>query len=123
MATHANITRRTALSTFSAVGLLALHPVRAAADPDPFPALLAERRALEEQLRDVEDDAALARISDRLTAIDMAMIAAPATTPAGAAARLALARDEYLMLHGQGSHGDRVFLAFLDSALGVLQVA
>jgi hypothetical protein len=121
MAATANITRRAALSTLSAVGALALHPIRAMAGPDPFPALLAERRALEDQLRHVEDDAALARISDRLTAIDVEMIAAPATTPAGAATRLALARDEYLMLHDQGSHGDRVFLALVDSALNVLR--
>lgn len=109
------------LGAFSIGGIAATAPTdRAAADP--VCDLVADRLAAATMETMAQTEADADRLHDRVIDCDERLILARPTSLAGAVAGLELARDEYRLMCGDsGAREDRLMLALIDGAIGIMQ--
>lgn len=108
------------LGAFSIGGIAATAPKDRAADP--VCDLVANRLAAATMETMAQTEADADRLHDRVIDCDERLILTRPTSLAGAVAGLELARDEYRLMCGDsGAREDRLMLALIDGAIGIMQ--
>lgn len=122
------VDHRRVLTLVAAAGATAGLPGAAQASggarPDPILALRTYHAALTDFMNEPDThftDPEGEALQEQLIAIERKVMQTPATTPAGALASLEWVRHELVLQSSGSGHADRLILALVDGALGVLR--